>query len=112
MTAPRATDSYAGGYRGDPLFKGCTRPPMLLGVPMVPCLLVCGTLTLLTIWISLFLVVTLPVAVAIMRVMVKEDDQKFRLLGLKFLFRVVHFNRTGRFWQASSYSPLPYAKRK
>lgn len=112
MTASRHSDDYAAGYRGDPLFKGCTRPPMLFGVPVVPCILVCGTLILLTMWTSVFVGLAIPAAVAIMRLTVREDDQKFRLLGLKLRFRIIHFNRTGRFWKASTYSALAYTKRK
>ncbi|WP_320201759.1 type IV secretion system protein VirB3 (plasmid) [Agrobacterium sp. rho-13.3] len=112
MTAPRSPDDYAAGYRGDPLFKGCTRPPMLFGVPVVPCILVAGSLMLLAFWVSFYLILAVPASVAIMRAMVKDDDQKFRLLGLKLRFRLIHLNRTGRFWQASSYSPLAYTKRR
>ncbi|WP_108610806.1 VirB3 family type IV secretion system protein [Aminobacter sp. MSH1] len=112
MTASRVFHDVAAGYRGDPLFKGCTRPPMLMGVPVMPCIVVCGSLILLTMWTSVFVGLSIPAAVAIMRLTVKEDDQKFRLLGLKLLFRVIHLNRTGRFWKASTYSPLAYTKRK
>lgn len=112
MTSPRHSDQYAEGYKGDPLFKGCTRPPMLFGVPVVPCIVVCGSLLLITVWTTPLFGATVPLALAIMRAMVKEDDQQFRLLALKLHFRVIHFNWTGRFWKASTYSPIALTKRK
>jgi len=75
-------------------------------------MMVCGALILLAVWTTIFMVLLIPLAIGIMRTMVKEDDQKFRLLGLKMQFRLIHFDRTARFWKSSTYSPLAYTKRK
>ena len=105
----------------DPLFKGCTRPAMALGVPLVPLAVVTGVVVLLAIWTTLFIALLLFPIVLVMRLITKSDDQQFRLLGLKIMFRGVnipllnrlfHCNRNGPFWNASAYSPIPFKKRK
>lgn len=96
----------------DPLFKGCTRPAMLFGVPMVPLVVVSVVVILLSIWTSILLAVSLVPIVMVMRLITKSDDQQFRLLGLKFIFRFVHRNKNANFWKASAYSPIAFQKRK
>lgn len=96
----------------DPLFKGCTRPAMLFGVPMVPLVIVSVVVVLLSIWTSILLAVSLVPIVMIMRLITKSDDQQFRLLSLKFIFRFVHRNNNATFWKASAYSPIAFQKRK
>jgi len=96
----------------DPLFKGCTRPAMVFGVPLMPLAVVSGAVILLSVWTSILLALTLFPIVMVMRLIAKSDDQQFRLLGLKFLFRTVNYNHNSRFWKASAYSPLPFKKRK
>jgi len=96
----------------DPLFKGCTRPAMVFGVPLVPLAVVSGAVILLSVWTTVLLALTLVPIVMVMRLIAKSDDQQFRLLGLKFLFRAVNYNHNNRFWKASAYSPLPFKKRK
>jgi type IV secretory pathway VirB3-like protein len=104
--------------RRDPLFKGCTRPAMILGVPLVPLAVVIGVVVLLSIWTTLLLAFSLVPIVITMRMIVKADDQQFRLLWLKFWCRVVphcarksHLKSNQRFWQASTYSPISFKKR-
>lgn len=96
----------------DPLFKGCTRPAMMFGVPLVP--LVVGSMFFIMagVWFNLLIVLGIIPMVIIMRVLVANDDQMFRLLWLKFLFRVIFQNANGAFWKASAYNPLTLLKRK
>lgn len=96
----------------DPLFKGCTRPAMLFGVPLVPLAVVGGVVVLISVWTTILFAFTLIPIVITMRIIAKSDDQQFRLLGLKFLFRVINRNKNGRFWKASAYSPIAFTKRK
>jgi type IV secretion system protein VirB3 len=96
----------------DPLFKGATRPPMVMGVPLLPLIFVGGSVLLVSMWTTIFLLAALPPVVFIMRQVAKVDDRQFHLLWLKFQFRVLHPNRNGRFWRASSYSPTSYQRRK
>lgn len=111
-TAPQQNASRSLGYRGDPLFKGCTRPAMIFGVPVMPFVIVCGSIVLITVWTTFFCLVALPVAILLMRHITKTDDQMFRLLWLKMRFRLMHYNHNARFWKASAYSPIAFKKRK
>lgn len=98
--------------RQDPVFKGCTRPAMIFGVPVAPFASSVGIVVLLSIWTSLFLMVLLLPILLILRAIVKKDDQQFRLLWLKVWCRgVPNYNHNKRFWKASSYSPLVFKKR-
>lgn len=71
------------------LFRGCTRPPMFMGVPYVPFTIGAGACILLTFYVNMFCLVLLPVVIVIMRQMAKRDEMIFRLLGLRlrFLFK-------------------------
>jgi type IV secretion system protein VirB3 len=95
----------------DPLFKGCTRPAMMFGVPLVPLAVVIGIVVLLSVWFSILIAFTLIPIVITMRIIAATDDQQFRLLWHKFWFRVINRNRNGKFWKASAYSPLVFTKR-
>ena len=106
------------GFR-DPIFKGCTRPAMLGGVPTVPLILVCGLTLLCAVWsfylvsgyVSLFIVfVTVPVIVA-MREMTKKDDQRLRQVMMRMRMRLRH-QASRRTWGAISYGPLSFTKRR
>lgn len=95
--------------RRDPLFKGCTRPAMVFGVPIIPFFIVVfgmGFVSILTTVLLNFLTIGL---VYVMRIIVKNDDQRFRILGLWLSFRVQDMNRG--FWKSSAYSPVLYKKR-
>lgn len=96
----------------DPLFKGCTRPAMAFGVPLVPLAVVCSAVILISIWTTIFFAFSLLPIIITMRQIAKSDDQQFRLLGLKIIFRLINFNANGLFWKASAYSPLAFKKRK
>lgn len=85
---------------------------MLLGVPLVPLTVVAGAVVLISVWTTILFAFTLIPIVITMRIIVKSDDQQFRLLGLKFVFRVIHPNRNERFWKASTYSPIAFTRRK
>jgi type IV secretory pathway VirB3-like protein len=97
--------------RRDPLFKGCTRPAMFLGVPLAPLAAVAAPLLLLAIWLTLLFLLLLPLAIGVMRAMVQSDEQQFRLLGLKLRCRWRNANY--RFWGgASAYRPLTFQRRR
>lgn len=69
------------------LFRGCTRPPMFLGVPYIPFAIGAGTCLLLTFYINMFCLLLLPIVIFIMRQMARRDEMIFRLLGLRWQFR-------------------------
>ena len=106
------------GFR-DPIFKGCTRPAMFAGVPMLPFLLVTGIFLLLAMWcfyllsayVSLFLgIIYIPVVVT-MKQITKKDDQRLRQMMMRARMR---FRQQAgrRLWGAISFSPVRYKKRK
>ncbi|MGH8081670.1 MAG: type IV secretion system protein VirB3 [Lysobacter sp.] len=70
------------------LFRGCTRPPMFLGVPYIPFTFGAGGCLLLTFYISMWCIVLLPLVIMVMRQMARRDEMIFRLLGLRWQFRM------------------------
>lgn len=98
----------------EPIYKGATRPAMLLGVPMVPLVILLGA-GLLGIfwaaavvgpWLSLLILAVLVPATLWMRRITATDDQ--RLLQMGLLARLHHAQRNRRLWRARSYSPTLY----
>lgn len=98
-------------------FKGCTRPAMFMGVPMMHFLLVSGVFMLASMWcfylvsayVSLGLVMAYAPIVVVMREMTKKDDQRLRQLLMRARMRYRHFNKS--LWGALSFSPLRYKRR-
>ena len=101
----------------DPVFRGCTRPAMFLGAPMIPVILLAGT-TVMVAMLGLFISPLVPVAVipiaipvyAWMRVVAKTDDQRLNQLILRVRLRARM--AAGRdHWGALTYVPLSYKAR-
>jgi type IV secretion system protein VirB3 len=68
------------------MFRGCTRPPMFMGVPYIPFFMGAGACLLLAVYFNLFWLLLTPVVIFIMRQMAKRDEMIFRLLGLRLQF--------------------------
>lgn len=103
-------------YR-DPVFRGCTRPPMFLGAPMVPFILLTGfaiLLAMLGLFVSPFIsiaVITAYVPIyAWMRVATKTDDQRLNQLVLRVRMRT-RMRGGRRAWGALTYIPVVLKKR-
>jgi type IV secretion system protein VirB3 len=100
----------------DPVFKGCTRPAMLWGVPLVPFLMVGGGMLIPSIWALLaspslgvgLLFLILPVFVA-MRVITRRDDHRLAQYTLRV--RLVFRQRNRRFWGIHAYLPIRIKRR-
>lgn len=73
--------------RKDALFRGCTRPPMFMGVPYVPFFMGAGGCLLLALYFNLFFLLLMPPVIFVMRQMARRDEMIFRLLGLRLQFR-------------------------
>ena len=96
----------------DPVFRGCTRPALFLGAPLVPMLLVTGIAVLLAMlglfvkaWLSAGVVAAWLPVFFWMRLMARADDQRLNQMCLRLRLRV----RSGanqRFWGALTFSPL------
>lgn len=69
------------------LFRGCTRPPMFMGVPYVPFFMGAGSCLLLAMYFNYFFLLLIPVVVFVMRQMARRDEMIFRLLGLRWQFK-------------------------
>ncbi len=101
----------------DPVFRGCTRPPMFLGVPMIPVILVTG-LAIIGAMLGLFVSPYIAVAVvtvyvpiyAWMRVVTKADDQRLNQLILRLRMRA-RMQASRRHWGALTYVPIAFKKR-
>ncbi len=103
----------------DPLFKGCTRPAMLIGVPMIPMIVVCSAIFLPGMWILLFvgpvglvlILGVLPVCIWWMREVTKKDDYRLEQLLLRWSLRIRQVN--GALWGkgVAAYSPIQYRRR-
>ncbi|WP_321943634.1 type IV secretion system protein VirB3 [Paraburkholderia tropica] len=100
----------------DPVFKGCTRPAMLWGVPLVPFLTVGGSILIPAIWALLasppigvgIVLLLIPVFVT-MRAVTRHDDQRLAQLALRL--RMVVRQRNRGFWCAHAYAPLRLKRR-
>lgn len=66
-----------------PLFKGATRPACIAGVPIRPFIGVAGGSFLLALWTWMPLALLAVPVLALMREATKEDDQKFRAIGIR-----------------------------
>lgn len=94
----------------DPLFLACTRPAMVLGVPMEAMginLIVSGVVFL--VGGSLLYLLVAPALHLVFRAICRADHNAFRLL-------LVYVDTKGRcrnvaFWGGSSVSPLPVVRR-
>ncbi|KWF91478.1 conjugal transfer protein TraD [Burkholderia cepacia] len=100
----------------DPVFKGCTRPAMLWGVPLVSFLMIGGGMLIPAIWALLaspplgvtILLLMIPVFVA-MRVITRHDDQ--RLAQRAQRVRMALRQRNRRFWGVHAYVPVRLKRR-
>jgi type IV secretion system protein VirB3 len=99
--------------RQDPLFKGLTRKAMLFSVPMLPLLGVIAALLMTAVMVAAIthkgtayivaIVAAFPI-IGIMRLMVKHDEDKFRLVWMWIMSRLREKNFTH--WKALSYGPF------
>lgn len=69
------------------LFRGCTRPAMLFGVPYVPFFIGAGGCVLMAMYIDLRFLLLVPIIIFIMRQIARRDELIFRLIGLRLQAR-------------------------
>ena len=102
----------------DPIFRGCTRPAMLLRVPIQPFLLVTGAFLVSAVWsgylvsryMAFFLALLYVPVLLGMRQATRKDDQRLRQLLMQARLRLPQM-LTRRRWQAYSFAPLRYKRR-
>ena len=96
------------------IYKGATRPAMKLGIPLVPLVVLIGLGMLLSIWggilvsgwVVVVVVSAIGPALAWMRFVTRNDDQRFRQTFLALKLRLLDHNHG--LWHARSYSPNLY----
>ena len=103
-------------YR-DPVFRGCTRPALFLGAPMVPTIILTGLAILLAMlglfvspYISIAVVTAYVPIYAWMRLITKSDDQRLNQLVLRLRMRA-RMQAGRRAWGALTYTPVIYKRR-
>lgn len=102
--------------QAETIYKGATRPAMKLGIPLVPLVVLFGTGLLLILWGGLLVswwfavavLATVVPALAWMRWVTHQDDQRFRQMWVAFKLWLPDRNR--EFWGARSYSPTLYRR--
>lgn len=100
----------------DLIFKGCTRPTMMWGVPLMPLMIASTPLVIGGFWgIWLYPVagfaafaMIIPIFLA-MKLVSKTDDQRLMQHLLRLRMSLIH--RNAKFWGAKSYAPIAYKKR-
>lgn len=93
------------------MFRGCTRPPMFLGVPYVPFFIGAGGVLLIAMYSgNLLFVFFAPVVIYIMRMMAKRDEHIFTLLGLKLGMRT-RMRNIGEHDGLWVFNPNPYREK-
>ena len=102
----------------DPVFKGCTRPAMLFGVPM-PWMVLSGGAMMIAAPYLLYFVHPLGMVFELllfaplylwMREATRRDDQRLHQLTLRAWMRLRQW-RSRQFWSAVSYAPLTFKRR-
>ena len=100
----------------DPVFKGCTRPAMLWGVPLVAFLMAGGGILIPAIWALLAsppagvgIVLLLIPAFVSMRSVTRHDDQ--RLAQVALCIRMALRQRNRKVWGAHAYAPVRIRRR-
>jgi type IV secretion system protein VirB3 len=99
---------------GEPIYKGATRPAMLLGIPLVPLVVLFGVALLVVMWggalvswwVAVGVALLLVPALLWMRTVTAKDDQRFRQVFVALKLRL--HDRNQRLWQARSYAPTLY----
>jgi type IV secretion system protein VirB3 len=102
----------------DRIFKGATRPAMMLGVPIIPLILVMGAFILVAMWTliaaglvpGLSVMVMAAFTVFVLRYITQQDDQRLNQMLLSIKSRP--FRRNKQFWGAHSMSATVYKKRR
>lgn len=92
-----------------PIFKGATRPPCVLGIPITPFVFVAGGILIASLVIWIPLVLSLIPILWVMHKIAKDDDQRFLQLWLSYKLNILGSNRH-LFTGYNSLFPVIYKK--
>ena len=88
------------------LYKGATRPPMILGVPTEPLIYAFMIISIAAIATTMAVYVFAPIIFVVMRMIAKRDDRAFRQWGL-FIDTKLRCQKVVKdFFGATSYTPI------
>ena len=100
----------------DIIYKGCTRPPLLWGVPLMPLIMILMPGMLVgMVGLAYFLPMSLLALLVStsawiwMRAVTKKDDQ--RLLQIFLRLRLRSRQKNTGFWGCAAYAPIVYFRR-
>lgn len=89
-----------------PLFKACTRSPMLFGVPLRAGASVFLFLVLIALCSSIFVIILILPIWLIMREIAKKDDKQFNLIFCWLMTKFLYPSKLKKLWgNATSYNP-------
>ncbi|RZT91177.1 type IV secretion system protein VirB3 [Advenella incenata] len=101
----------------DRIFKGASRPAMIVGIPIVPFILLSGLHIIIAMWLMVFinilatLVVLLILAFEILALRKLSENDAYRLNIFLAWVRNSTFRRNAANWGTHSMSPINYKKR-
>ncbi|NVE00156.1 type IV secretion system protein VirB3 [Massilia sp. BJB1822] len=101
----------------DVVFKGATRPAMMLGVPIIPLIIVVGLHLMVAVWamvlvnifVSFVIVAACVLNVFFLRHISSNDEQRLNQYLLRM--KSIPGRRNKAYWGAHSVSPCDYRRR-
>lgn len=90
------------------VYKGCTRPAMLFGVPIIPFLFGVGGTFLLGFMIEPPFALISVVTWWLFKELCKNDELFFHSLYIKMITKTG--NKNSRYWNATTFQPIDYRK--
>jgi type IV secretion system protein VirB3 len=72
----------------DTVFRGCMRPAMFMGVPMIPFMLTFFLFAMPSFMFSLLIFLGFPIALIVMQQLVKYDEHFFDLIFLRIRTKI------------------------
>ena len=88
-----------------PLFKGCTRPSMIMGIPTEAAFAAFVGVAIIAIAFGnmLLWILLLPIGI-VFRMIAKKDDRAFRIIGIWIDTKIRYPKTLRKKWGACSYS--------
>ena len=96
----------------DPVFRGMTKSALWWGVPVKVAIMAHMPLILVTLyavaifgWQSIMIAIFIPMNHFVMREITRSHPHIWRQIGLFATFRLIHRDRSYKFWHSSTYGP-------
>lgn len=93
------------------VYKGCTRPAMLFGVPIIPFIFgIGGTFLFFFVFVSPPFAALSVVTWWVFKELCKNDEQFFHSFYIRMITKLGH--RNARYWKAITFQPIDYRARR